>query len=231
MPTQGRYVPGVVPLELVLARNEQAAIVLRALYAYSDGVSFQLDAFVRSPVDAGPVGFSSGFASGPIVSARSVTETPDGDDERPARPTAAAVQRFMHGGLPTFDDFNFGVQFPDGVKVTTLRPYVPDLDVMHPPTEPPTHGLDMGGGGGSSAHFEYSYFVWPLPGEGTIALVCEWAGHGINETVYELDARVILDAARRVQPLWEEDAGRPSHLGLAASMVHMHKLRPNSEAG
>ena len=47
MPREGRYVPGVVPLEQVLALNDRAAVVLRALFVYPDGVSFQLDAYVR----------------------------------------------------------------------------------------------------------------------------------------------------------------------------------------
>jgi hypothetical protein len=146
--------------------------------------------------------------------------------------SAAAMQRFLHRrGFDHHDDFNFGVRFPDGTKVTTLRPYVPDFDWMRPPRQAPTHGLDMGGGGGSDTHLEYSYFVWPLPGHGTITLVCEWPSYGIDETALDLDTAPILDAARRARPLWDEDAGLPSHHSIAASMIRGQQFREAFEAG
>jgi hypothetical protein len=234
MPRQGRYVPGVVPLEEVLARNESAAIVLRALFVYPDGVSFQLDTYTRRPEDVDFDDFSSSVVSGSVAFAQSALALDANSDEsepetdfdvldRPSRTGAGAMQRFLRGGLSTFEDVNFGVQFPDGVKVTTLRPYVPDFDMMRPPTEPPKYGLDMGGGGGSDTHYEYSFFVWPLPEAGTLKLVCEWSRHGIPETAHEIDTGPIIEAARRSRVLWEEDEGLPSHHSMAVSMVAMHR--------
>jgi hypothetical protein len=39
--------------------------------------------------------------------------------------------------------------------------------------------------------------------------VCEWERRGIAQTVHDLDADVIRDAADRARPLWPEDASRP----------------------
>jgi hypothetical protein len=232
-PRTGRYVPGVVPLELVLAQNDRAAVVLRALFVYPDGVEFQIDTYGRRREDFDPFDFPHfggfGTTSGVLglgVHAASASDEDDDVevvDEEPA-PAARRLVGFPHRGFAMFGEINFGVQFPDGVKVTTQRPYVPDLDMMHPPHEAPTHGLTGGGGGGSDMHYEHSYFLWPLPGPGTLTMVCEWSQYGIGETAHDLDTAVILDAAKRARLLWEDEAGLPSHHDFAASMMAMHHL-------
>jgi hypothetical protein len=45
-------------------------------------------------------------------------------------------------------------------------------------------------------------WVWPLPPRGPLALVCEWPEKKIGLTRSEIDADVIVDAAKGAQVLW-----------------------------
>jgi hypothetical protein len=241
-PLEGRYLPGVVAIERVLARSDDGAIALRALHVYPDGIEIQLESYLRDRnaegAPFGAMGFTH-FAQVSLRAAETVVEEthevidldaaadePDSDEPEARPPTPAfggpafrPFPRHFHTG----HDLNFGVQFPDGTKVTTFRPYVPDFDFSDDASDVPRYGLDGGGGGGSNTHYEHSFFLWPLPGPGTLTLVCEWATVGISETVVELDMQPILDAARRAQTIWDEDAGLPSHHNSIATAVMMRE--------
>jgi len=67
--------------------------------------------------------------------------------------------------------------------------------------------LRAGGGAGGAGNWRQSYWLWPLPPAGPLAFVCEWPAAGIPVTRHEIDARVVLDAARRAIVLFEDDAG------------------------
>jgi hypothetical protein len=239
-PLEGRYVPGVVAIERVLARSKDGAIALRAMHVYPDGIDIQLESFLRDrEADLGPFGALSMTHSAHVElhSAGTIVEEhtsvdPDAADAlgtdapatKPQTPVIAgpafrAFPRHFHSG----HDFNFGVQFPDGTKVTTYRRYVPDFDFAEGSSELPRYGLDGSGGGGSTTHYTLSFFLWPLPGPGTLTLVCEWATVGIGETVVELDMQPILDAGRRAQTIWDEDEGLPSHYNPIATFVAMRE--------
>lgn len=59
--------------------------------------------------------------------------------------------------------------------------------------------------GASRRHLERSYWVWPLPPEGPLTFVCEWAAFDIPESRVDTDAQLILDAAKHSVQLWPED--------------------------
>jgi hypothetical protein len=152
--------PGIVALELVLARSTTAAVCVSRLAAYPDG--FEIDVLTVAHPDAdaldpglfGPLRRRSG-----------------GADER----------------------LRLGVQFADGARATNVGGG-PGVVAGETPAGPVLRGGSGGGGGGN---WRQSYWVWPLPPEGPFALVCEWPAAGIPVTRHQIDARVILDAARR----------------------------------
>jgi hypothetical protein len=240
----GRYVPGVVPIELVLGQNDKAAVVIRSMEVYPDGVSFKVETFVRNPdPDVFPMGPGFGRAR-TMLRMRAALRPEQGepadegrgeDDDASGQPEVEAAARSGFSGvvgLPfpsPFDDthdLNFGVQFPDGTKVTTLRPYVPEVD--YSPTgdvdeeDEPRYGLEGGGGGGSDSHMTWDYFL-SIPGPGQITIVCAWMQHDLPESSTVLDTQIIRDAAARAQPLWPEDQGRPSMHNSMGFMRAMHR--------
>jgi hypothetical protein len=105
------------------------------------------------------------------------------------------------------DLFRFGLEFADGSRVTTLEEY---RGFAQPPDEIKGPVLIPRGGGGSLDRWYGSYWVWPLPSEGSLAFVCEWPVADLPLARYELDAAPIRDAASRAQVLWEGEAGSAS---------------------
>jgi hypothetical protein len=97
------------------------------------------------------------------------------------------------------DRLRFGIEFSDGRKATNLGP-------RRPPEEPPAINLVMGGGGGGSGSgWSYAQWVYPLPPEGPVTLAIAWPHFDIPEKTVEFDASPIIEAATRVERLWEDD--------------------------
>ncbi len=96
-----------------------------------------------------------------------------------------------------------GVQFADGRKATSISgpPYPGDA-----PSAPVMWALGGGGGGGI---WRQGYWVWPLPPAGELEFVCEWPAAGISLTRRQIDAQLILDAARRSSRLFPETNTEP----------------------
>ncbi len=80
-----------------------------------------------------------------------------------------------------------------------------------------THGLEDHGGGGTVWETQSEYWAWPLRDGGDVQLVVEWPAYGIPETAVTLDGAAIAAAARRAQPLFPDQADRPSHMNRAAA--------------
>lgn len=168
-------VPGVVPLELSLARTERFAIFVTRLAAY-------------------PVGFGFDVL---------VLAAPGEDDAELPDPMFFGPRRHHHGhrgggGIPD-ELLRLGIQFSDGQKATNTS------GLAHfetRPTHPVMHG---GGGGGGGRRWQQSEWVWPLPPAGPLAFVCEWPAAGISLTRHEIEAEVILDAAHRAEVVFPED--------------------------
>jgi hypothetical protein len=101
--------------------------------------------------------------------------------------------------------FRFGVEFADGRKATNLGHPFQRAQQDEDPSQPV---LIPRGGGGGGRSWQMNWWIWPLPPPGPLALVCEWPAQGIELTRHELDATQLLEAARRVEPLWPD--GDPS---------------------
>lgn len=191
------HIGGVVPLEAVVARSQFAAVVLRNAVAFPEGFEVHVVSLVRR------------------------------------WPEELRSRRRRHAPFHPHDIYDddglrstylrFGIEFPDGARVTNLEQPWP----MSPDATEPQHGLESRGGGGGMSRHDQEYWAWPLPDRGTIAFVCEWPAFDIGETRLELDAEPIRAAAQRAEPVWP-DATRPSHLTRVGMMRHaraVHSLR------
>lgn len=195
------WIPGVVPVELLLARSDEAAVVLSRLSAFPDGVEFSVNSYLRRSVKR---------------SRRARLHHPmmwHGIAE-PGEPIPPEILRF-------------GVAWPDGGRATNIG----DWGRSWPDATEPGHGLDSHGGGGSDREYSQQYWAWPLPAAGPLRFVVEWPAFGIEETTASIDGELLVEAAARARPVWADDAGMASHLSAVTVMrtvrAHGHVADPN----
>jgi hypothetical protein len=171
-------VPGIVPVELVLARTPQRAIGLTGIRAYPTGFSCTLHLRLREVIP----GEQSNFGAFNMF----------GDGVDPAG---------------EFADYYlcFGVGFADGRKATNLE-LRHDFD-EGPAPDPPTLWIIRWEGYDRLA-WEVDAWVYGLPPPGPLAFVCEWPARGIPESRSEIDARLVLEAAVRAAPIWPDPSQR-----------------------
>jgi hypothetical protein len=169
--------PGVIALELVVARTERVVVCVARLGAYPTGFELDLVTIASGESDElDPFLFGQGLR---------------GRTRR--RESQAAA------GIPP-EKLRFGIEFADGTKATNTS-----RSLGRPLEEPPTGPLlTSGGGSGGGGNFRQSIWVWPLPPAGKLAFVCEWPVAGIPLTRQEIDAQPILDAASRAQQFFTE---------------------------
>ena len=113
--------------------------------------------------------------------------------------TSAASFLSALDGAPLEDEFlRLGIQFSTGEKAanTELRA---TRDTGGEPVGPTMKNRVAGAGALSR---DWTYWVSPLPPPGPLAFVCAWPAFGIAESRAELDAALILDAARDSISLW-----------------------------
>jgi hypothetical protein len=168
--------PGVVPLELVLARSEVAAVYVSRLSAYPTGLEF--DVLAITAPDASDEVFSP-FLLGQL---------------------GHHLRRRAAGSEIPDEMLRFGVEFADGRRATNTGgrgPRVRDA-------EPAGPVLNDGGGGGGGGRWRANMFLWPLPPPGQLVLVCEWPAARIPQTRTEIDVRVVHEAAQRAQVIFED---------------------------
>jgi hypothetical protein len=125
--------------------------------------------------------------------------------------------RPQRGGIPE-EALRLGVQFADGAKATVFdgARWFGQADGPQGPVL-----LQRGGGGGNKS-WDFAFWVWPLPPEGPLALVCEWPSEHVELTRAEIDAAPIREAAARAETLWTDDDG-PS--GAGGGMVFSRQVR------
>ena len=92
-----------------------------------------------------------------------------------------------------------GVEFADGRLASNLGRSFPAHD-----GEPDGVVMQPGGGGGGGRSWDFTYWVWPLPPAGPVAIICAWPGRGIPESRAQVDASVIRDASALAVQLWPD---------------------------
>jgi hypothetical protein len=93
-----------------------------------------------------------------------------------------------------FHDLRLGVGLADGRRVLS-DDWQEEADVR----------LVERGGGGGGLRWDWEFWLWPLPPEGTLQIACAWPEAGIDETVVEADAGPIRAAAARAVELWVDE--------------------------
>lgn len=178
------WIAGVVAVELLVARSDEAAVAVGGIRAYPDGFELTVDTYLH----------------------RSVT--------RRRRHGPHRHPLMFHGfadddlSLPG-ELLRFGLAWPDGGRATSIDQWG---RCEWPDATEPAHGLEGRSGGGSDLHYRHEYWAWPLPAGGPLRCVVEWPEYGIAETSAEIDGALIVEAAQRARPVWPEDAGRAAHL-------------------
>jgi hypothetical protein len=174
------WVGGVVPLELLVASSEAAAVFVTHLVAYPTGFGFTLHAFVRRDLE------------------------PDLLELEHLHP-----RRRRGKGLPP-ELLRYGIEFSDGRAASNVHQmldgstsFIRALGEEGSEPDPrSTLILSPGRGGGGQGHSEQTCWVWPLPPEGPLSFVCEWPVVEIPETRVEVDAGLIIDAASKAREVW-----------------------------
>jgi len=159
-----------VDLATVLARSEQGVVVLTHAVAYSNGV--QLHLLARA------TGLKRSVAASLFHQQHAM---PEPDEELP----------------PGF--LRLGLELPDGSRVSNLE----DPRRRGRWDEAPQGAcLVMNGGGGGSSVVDTvdmrpAYWLWPLVGEGTLRISCEWPIVEIPFTTVDVDTASLREAAAR----------------------------------
>jgi hypothetical protein len=170
-------VPGIVPVELILARTPQRAIGLTGIRAYPVGFACTLHLRLRQIIP----GEQSFFGIGMF-------------DMLELDPAGELADYYLR----------FGVGFADGRKATNLNQRW-NFD-EGPAPDPPALRLFRWEGYDLLAQ-EVDVGVWGLPSPGPLAFVCEWPARHIPETRVEIDAGLVLAAAGRAVAIWPDQAG------------------------
>jgi hypothetical protein len=171
-------VPGIVPVELILARTPQRAIGLSGIRAYPTGFGCTLHLRLWEDIP----GEQSNFGAFNMF----------GDGVDPAGEFADYYLRF-------------GVGFADGRKATNLVQRH-NFD-EGPAPDPPTLWVVRWEGYDRLA-WEVDVWVYGLPPPGPLAFVVEWPARGIPEARVEIDGGLVLEAARRAVPIWPDPPRR-----------------------
>lgn len=164
-----------VPLSLVLARSDRAAVALRSATAYSTGVLFDLVAVARGlPEREANRLFQEQHLAGEEEPSDAMLrigfELPDG----------TRVSNLGRGRRP-------------------LDPAAePDGPVLNP------CGGGGGSAGGGRVEMQHSYWLWPLPVPGLLRVYVEWPALEISLSSVEVESEPLLEAAARSQPLWPD---------------------------
>jgi hypothetical protein len=161
-----------VPLSVVLAQSTNFAVGISGCSAYPGGVTFALAVRMRGAPPAAPW-------------VRGQTHP-----FRRSWPVDGA-------GVPD-DLLRIEVRFADGRSATTVRGDRLPFETQAGP--PPV--LAFRGGGGTSRTWDTEVWLAPLPPPGPLSFVTEWPVAGIERTLVEVDADVILQAAERAHTLW-----------------------------
>lgn len=168
-----------VPLRKVLASNHATVIALTDCAAYSNGFEFLLTVRSRDDIDHRLLGFGPPRPPG--------AKEPDS--------LFRITVRFADGRSASSDQRGPGVEVMDyySAKRDGLEPKLPIGPLLLPRS---------GGGGGK--RWDFKYWVWPLPPEGNLTLMCEWPARGISLTEHELDGAAIRRAGESSTELWTD---------------------------
>ena len=170
-----------VPLGQIVGRSDRGVVAISHALVYSSGLSFDLQAQVEGL--------------------------------RPDQSNLVFHEQH-HGGVnpeELSDGFlRFGVELPDGARVSNLGLRRRWANPAEGEPDSPVLSSAGGSGGTTSAgrsSLQQSYWLWPLPQDGTLRLFCEWPIAAIGLTSVDVEARSLRDAAASVVKIWPNGDG------------------------
>lgn len=172
-----------VSLGLVVARSDMGVVALPHVTVYSTGLSLDVVAVARGLTDA--------------QSSRLFHEQ----------------HLFEQGEEPPSGFLRIGLELPDGARVSNLGGRMGRRRRLMKPDEEPDGPIFMeaGGGGGSAGGGHVSmnpgFWLWPLPGPGTMRVFCEWPVVEIPLSTVDVDTAELIAATERIVPLWPASTG------------------------
>ena len=98
-----------------------------------------------------------------------------------------------------FRDLWLELRFADGQVVSNHPRRWP---ATSRPSSPTRRSCTATAVGGSEDGWHSSHWLWGLPPPGPLAFVCTWPAGQIPASGAEIDAGLVLDAARRARPVW-----------------------------
>lgn len=171
--------PAIVPDRRVLARVGPVAVVLSHIDAYPMGVGLVVRVVGRRPQG---------------MSRQEWSTIHEALMDGPYGPM---------GGSSADQPLRFGLQYPDGTKVTDSGDYGPFHDHGTPPRGPLiVHDGGGGRGGDRTVTMEHSLWVWPLPPAEAFDLVFQWPEMGIELTRVPIEGAAITAASEHAEPLF-----------------------------
>ena len=118
-------------------------------------------------------------------------------DEQKAEDLAWSLQDY--GRSP--GRFRLGCAYADGSRATTGRSDAPDVETAGDTTPQ----LVLLGNTSRPLLWSGEYWLHPLPPPGPLVVGCRWPDRRIAETLAQLDAEPLLEAAQASRPVWEEE--------------------------
>ncbi|WFE24333.1 hypothetical protein O7621_14300 [Solwaraspora sp. WMMD937] len=163
---------GVVAGQLLLARSDQAAVILTSVLAYPTGFEFDISAILRAPEPATATDLARppAGASGP---------------PRPRTPVDGV------GGLQVM------VRFADGTVLSSLHRSTSRAD-----REPAGPLLSPVAASTDQQRHDARFWVWPLPPDGPVTVECAWPARDIPHSRVEVSGELIRQAAAGAVELW-----------------------------
>jgi hypothetical protein len=165
--------PAAVPAGLVVGRSDRGVVALSHALVYTTGVQLEF-----------------------VVRGRGLKQL-----------QTHTIFQTMHGfgadAEPPDSVLRLGLELADGSRVSNMTPRR-GLSFEEEPPGPVFHAHGGGGGssGGGSVSMSPSFWLWPLPPAGPIAIWCEWPLLDVALVSAELDGSALVAATGRVRPLW-----------------------------
>ena len=186
----------VLPVNLLLGRNDEYAFALDELRAYPNGFTFSVVTLhsplvPHDPRSMHPMALHPMMGRGPRVG----FEFSDG--------TRARADRSPFGMPPPGAGGTHSVaMLVASPGPARSNPFGIPVDDEGMPLEPI---LMPRGGGGGGDRYAQTYWCFPLPPPGTMTIYADWPDQGLDEVAIPFDADRIRAAAQDAVTLWEPD--------------------------
>lgn len=164
-----------VAARMVVASQPRLFIAVTDCVAYSNGFTLGLAVRSKDEIPMHMMGFGPYREPGDDAGIQVVIRFGDGRDS--------------HGGGPG----------PNRAVMDYYKEWSEGKD----PPEPVGPIIGQQGGGGGGQHWNFQYFVWPLPPDGPVTVSCKWPARGLQTAPKELNGTAIRAAGLTSQSVWE----------------------------